>query len=147
MAGHHTYQSGEGLTHLDTRFLAGCAAQRGERPNLPHRPFQIDIDRPGNPARKWRQVDRASGQLAMHPVGDEGCERSEQPASNRKDFVERCEGRAIVLCIDVVEAMAALAHVPFRHVLIEESHHRFGGVGCLVAAHQLIGLALDRGQP
>src|SRR5450759_5465331 len=90
---------------------------------------------------------RPARELPMDPVGDERSKGSEQPARDGDDLVQRRERGAVIRALDVVEAVAALAHIPLRHVLVEEAHHRFRGVGGLVAAKQLVGFALHGGKP
>jgi hypothetical protein len=82
----------------------------------------------------------------MHPVRDEWGERRQQSARDRQDLVKRRERRPVVIPIDVVEPVPALAHVPLRDVLIEERHYRLCCVGRLITAEQLVGLPLDSGQ-
>jgi hypothetical protein len=79
----------------------------------------------------------------MDPIGNEWSEWGQQPAGDSKNFIQGGKGRAIVLFVDLVEAVPALADVPLRHVLVEEIHHRLGGIRRFEAAEQLVGLALD----
>src|SRR6266550_5439159 len=108
-----------------------------------HRALEIDIDCASVRTCVRSQVHRPASELAMHPIRDKRGEWGQQSARYGHDFVQRRESGSIVLSLDIVEAVPALAYVPFRDILVEKRHHRLGGVGRLVAAEQVVGLTLD----
>jgi hypothetical protein len=68
-----------------------------------HRPLEVDIDRVPVRAGERGEVDGNAAQLAMHPVGDEGRERSQQPARHEENFVEGGKSGAVVVLVHLIE--------------------------------------------